>query len=512
MRTFLKLYAVSPCLAVATIMASLPASGADSVPAPAAALTAPPLTRKVTVPLVNQIHQEPSPAGAALPAAANEIGVGDTQSAAGSPIGTASSGCVSPPESVPAVVPVTYAQMTEAYAAAANEIRSANGLDAGIPVLLESLPFHFSDPTTAKLCAIFGNAQPLLVTRSLATRAWKNYAIELPALVFVGSDGVHYKFPPAQAQVTADTAGRRLNVTAAWPLLKINEGNTQMRLRDIRFEARHHSAGVPWMGNFQAQARTIASGPAPQAYETEEGIPPPPPKAILNNVVLKADTNQHGTAMEVRYDFSSGRYSLLFLRFEKMHLRIRVTKLALEDLQMLDGVWGLPGSMAQASAQSPAGKPGGFKEFCQRAVLGGTAIMIDDMSTSFHGSTASLKGSIGMKNVIAADFDSAESLFMKMSAHLEFRVSARLVRNVSEALRSILTNEAKPAHAPVASLREDLANEPVKSMLAEGLVRLEKGELRSTVKLENGTLTVNGKKSSEPASLMAIVKALASTK
>lgn len=331
-----------------------------------------------------------------------------------------------------------------------------------------------------------------LVTKSLTANQETLYAVDLPALNFALSDGSRFEFPPARAELRADKAKHKLAATVGWPLLRLSDDTKEIIiLRDLSFNARHDSAGVPWFGDFQAQARVIAFGDAPEKLEPGAPAAPFRPDSVLRKVSVQAETVQRGERFDVAYDLSAEKYQLAFFEFEKLHAGVRLNRLALEDVKMLDKVLGFFGPLASPSKPSEADRSTGLKQFCHRVALGGAVLELDEMSGSFRGSTFSMKGNITLKNVKAADFASINTLLGKMVARLDMRISPRLIREIVQLISSA-DDPPKYASGTAAALEEDLASAPVKAAIADGSVRLENGQLRSTFELNDGKFTANG--------------------
>lgn len=425
------------------------------------------------------------------------------------------------PMTAPAApVKIIPSQLQQAFAAAMREIQAAQGNQTGLPQTLELFPFHYSPATAQQLFKIFGNDQPLTVAQTPGPKGGVDYLATLQPLDFVDTTGMHVEWTAMSLKVGADKARRNVSFSGSWPAIGIGMKEFQLWYRDISFDGKQNSQdGKLWFGNsdgrFGSVSMDITVPPTPAA--APPGVPEAPqlggattagpgpigPQApavanaapqhvvvTLDNVRYQSSIVRRGKAAEVSVASSIKAITVGQEHVDHINVAVRLLNLDVATLQGLSTEMSKFNSRADQDSRTPEQRLAAllamFKTYGKSALLHGATLAIDDISASYRGNTAALKGQLGFSKLAEGDFASPFALLKKLVARFDVRVPVLMIDDVMAAAQ-------RGGKGGAAAAPPGMGDTVIKSALAQGWVRIDNGEVRSTIEIKNAKLFVNGK-------------------
>ena len=387
------------------------------------------------------------------------------------------------PPIAPPVIPMP--PVLDAIVAASMEARAANGGSTDLAKQLDTMQhMEYSAATKQKLIDVFGTDHPLDIQYNMV-KGGRDYVVLLHPHSYRAATGGGADWSEMRVELALDKSGRNVAVQGSWPSLLIESDLAHAQLRDMSMQSKQHQIDGIWYGQQQLRIGSVL-------IDHISGLG----ALHIDGIQLRANLTRRGKFADLDYRFGSDAVSSGEESVEHVNYGLRV--LNIDAKALADFSKGLQRDVAgktvkqQRDAMLPL-----FKTFGKAVVKKGIVLAIDDISASYHGNTAAIKGRVAFEKVQDKDFDAPFDLFKKIIAHFEVRVPVALVQDVTH---TVLFKMAK-AKAGTASFdadalvkqAHDAADAVIGKMVGEGYARVENGELRSNIDFKGGKLTVNGK-------------------
>lgn len=378
----------------------------------------------------------------------------------------------------------------ETLAAAAKEMHAATGgqQDAGKKLDLYAR-FEFSPELRPKLKAIFGSERPFPMQRTVGTKGQINYAAKLMPHTYLEDGGTVFTWAELSTKVSTNKAGSMMNFSSTWPSLSIAGMQSGVTLQNMRFDFKQSRAtdGV-WYGTAVATIGTMSvRATAPGTHEAKDVF-------RIDDMQARSEVLRRGKKAEVVYGWSSKAITAGGEKIDRANIGVRLVNLPAQAMADLDSelrneqVSGLaPAAQRQVMMRT-------LTHFGKDLVISGAAVVIDDISASYRGNTASIKGRIDFDKMVDADFSAPLEFGKKIIARLDVRLPVALVNDVSHLVAAKQVNASAPdAAQQIDAAARNMAAVVIGKLVNEGFAVMDKGELRSAIEVKNGKITFNGK-------------------
>ncbi|MRW88704.1 DUF945 family protein [Duganella sp. FT80W] len=408
----------------------------------------------------------------------------------------------------PATVPNT--EFAQTVAGMVKELKSASAGERNIAKQLEQYSkFQFSPELRPKLKEYFGAEQPFPLERvPSVAKGQINYVGKLAPYNHSLEDGTNFAWTELVANIATDKAGRALNIDATWPSLIVTAKKSVVSVLDMTMNSRQlrGADNVAYgTANFKIGVTTIRSAPDGESESKEVGR--------IEDIEARSEVTRRGKMAEIAYRSSIKSIVVGGEQIDRTNFAFRLTNIPSKSLADLDKTLRAQqdSKLDQKAQQEVMLKS--LADFGKRAAVAGATLVIDDISTSYRGNVAAIKGRIGFQKVKEADFSDMATLAKKLVARFEVRVPVALVRDVS---RGFAAKSVDPA-APDAAKQIDAGADAAVSMVvgkavSGGFAVVEQNELRSTIEIKDGKLVVNGKVIDIAAPLKALSGKIAEQK
>ncbi|OEZ60392.1 DUF945 family protein [Duganella sp. HH105] len=390
---------------------------------------------------------------------------------------------------------VAKSSLMETGTAAADEMNRAMGGQRDAVKRMEIYAKHeFSPALRPKLKAVFGNERPFPVVRSAGPKGQVIYTSKLMPHAYLDENGTAFSWSELNSRSVANKAGTALDTKMSMPSLSVVGTATAAMLENLSgdFKETRGPGGI-WYGDFKAKLGSLV------IREADAGGVDLKERVRFEDLACYTGINRRGTKVDVVYGSSIQSIRFGGERVDRANLAIRVVNLpaqAMADVEKeLDKVQhsGLPDD-AQMLVMTKS-----MLGFAKSLLIKGVSIMVDDISASYRGNTASIKGRIDFDKLVQADLTSPTEFANKIIARLDVRVPVAMVNDVSRAVAIRQVDASAPnAAEQVETAAKNMAAVVLGKLVNEGFVLVDKGELRSTFELKNGKVTFNGKSAAVP--------------
>jgi len=359
------------------------------------------------------------------------------------------------------------------------ELRDKAGPQENWRQVFES-PLSFTPETTAQLKAVFGTEQPVHTERTQLPGGITSYVSTLSGLDTLDSDGARIRFPAATLRMRVSANKQNMVMNGNWPALTMTSGPkiSTLLLRDIKFNS-----------NFTTHENGVSYGTTSNSLGSALISPKDGGPVLFSDVRYINDIVKTGKLDEVRYRVNIGSIQGSGKQIDQFKLGFRLTNLDLASIT----------EMSKAVAQSEGVTPQTLDPEHVASIIrhvgievfrkGGTFIL-DDLSASFRGYRAALKGRLSFKGLSADDFANPAAIVQKVLLNLEVRVPVPLIHAIGEEVAAEMaarqpTKDATPPGKVI--------DEMLQKLVKEGYFRIDKGVVLATVVMQNAKLTVGGK-------------------
>ena len=378
-------------------------------------------------------------------------------------------------------------ELLQAITALGNEINSAMGSGKGnpIPKLDKLVAFDYSADTKAKLAKVFGNVQPLAITRG-TIQGGKNiiYTLAAPAHSYTDAAATTTAWTALEATLMVDKAGRTMTSTGGWDALTISDKDAVMSFKGMSLTgSQQRNARNLWLGSMTGKVDTVS-------ITTEKG-----PAVVMDDMTIAATSSARGAGVDLAYDFKIRTVKAAGEQIDDIRYLMRMTNVDLVALEKMSAAFTKADGPAMSVEQETALLMSFFKTFGKNIAARGTALEIDDFSAAYRGHRATIKGSISLAKSTDADFKSLAAVGKKVVARLHVRVPVALVTEMSKMFMARQAEQKGEKMTPEenANIAQTMTDVLVGKMLNGGLAKLDNGVLLSLIEFKDGKLTFNGK-------------------
>lgn len=369
--------------------------------------------------------------------------------------------------------------------------------------------FQFSPELRPRLKEIFGTERPFPLERAPdSVKGQINYVGKLAPYTYKQDNGTDFSWTELVSNFSTDKAGRTLSTDASWPSLLVTRpaGSFSMVNMSMVSKQQRGADNVGYgSASFKVGVMTFRDTPA-GASESRE-------VARLEDLEMRSDVSRKGAMAEIGYRTSINAIVVGEERVERSNFAFRVTNIPAKAMADLDKVLRAQQDSKLAPEAQHKQMMANLGEFGKRAAVAGATLVIDDISASYRGNTASIKGRIGFRKAVEADFKNVVTLLKKLVARFDVRVPLALVKDIG---RAFAAKGVDPS-APDAARQLDAGADAVVSMVvgkavSGGYAVVENNELRSTIELKDSKLRINGKEIEVARQLAALSGTIAKAK
>ena len=391
---------------------------------------------------------------------------------------------------------VAKSSLMETGTAAADEMNRAMAGQRDAVKRMEIYAKHeFSPALRPKLKAVFGNERPFPVVRSAGPKGQVIYTSKLMPHAYLDENGTAFSWSELNSRSVANKAGTALDTKMSMQSMSVVGTATAVMLENLSgdFKETRGPGGI-WYGDFKAKLGSLVIRAADAGgVDLKESV-------RFEDLASYTSINRRGKKADVVYGSSIQSIRFGGERVDRANLAIRVVNLpaqAMADMEKeLDRVQhsGLPDD-AQTVVMTKS-----VLGFAQDLLAKGASIIVDDISASYRGNMASIKGRIDFDKLGEGDFKSPTEFANKIIARLDLRLPVAMVNDVSRAVAGKQVDASAPnAAEQIDTTGKNLAAVVIGKLVNEGYAVMEKGELRSTFELKNGKVTFNGKSVAVPS-------------
>ena len=395
-----------------------------------------------------------------------------------------------PPAVIPAPAVRVKSSFLETFTAAAKEINAAMGGQTDAVKRLEIVSkLEFSPALRPKLKEVFGNEHIFDVQRTAGPKGQVAYVMKMVPHTYLDENAVAFSWAELTSKAVVNKAGTTLDTIATWPSLSIVGTATSGTLEKMSMDFKQsRMKGGLWYGTGVVKVGSVAvRGTTPGSSEFKETL-------RLDDISAVCGITSHGKKADVNYGFSIK--SILFggAPIERAHIGLRMVNLPAQELEDANQeLKKVQGSGLPEDAQTEL-MLRSMKSFSKSMVTSGASLVIDDISASYRGNTASIKGRVDFDKVVDADFNSPVELGKKIIARLDVRLPVAMVNDVSRLIGAKQVDASAPnAAEQIETAGKNIAAVVIGKLVNEGFAVMDKGELRSAIEFRQGKLTFNGK-------------------
>lgn len=372
---------------------------------------------------------------------------------------------------------------------ASQELKALQGERNFVKQLDNYAKFEFSPELRPRLKAIFGAERPFPLERVPGSAKGQiDYVGKLAAHSYKQPNGTEFSWTDAVLNITTDKAGRTVTGAGSWPSLLVTGPGSSFSLVNMRFNSnQQRGADDVTYGTANLKIGVITARALQAEGVSKEA-------ARLSGVEFRSDVTRRGAAAEIAIRTSADAIVIGNEQLDRANVAFRFTKIPAKVLAELDkSIRAQENSKLSPDEQSRQ-MLAVMTDVGKRALVAGATLVIDDISASYRGNTASIKGSIGFPKVVEADFKSVAAWMKKMVARFEVRVPMALVKDASRAFAAKSIDAAAPGAAQqIDNAADGMVNVVVGKVVTSGYAVIEKDALRSIIEIKNSKLIVNGK-------------------
>nr|WP_315250579.1 DUF945 family protein [uncultured Duganella sp.] len=385
--------------------------------------------------------------------------------------------------------PEVPSELSHTVTRAAQELKVLQGESNFVRQLDNYAKFEFSPELRPKLKAIFGSERPFPLERVPGSAKGQiDYVGKLAAHSYKQPNGTEFSWTDAVLNITTDKAGRAVSGNGSWPSLLVTGPGSAFSMVNMRLNSKQQRGadGVTY-GDVNLKIGVITA----RALQAEGGS-----KEVmrLNGVEFRSDVMRRGTAAEIAIRTTVEAITVGNEQVDHANFAFRFTKIPAKALAELDKSIRVQENSKLSQAEQSKQQLKVMTDFGKRALVAGATLVIDDLSASYHGNTASVKGSIGFSRLVESDFKGFAEWMKKMVARFEVRVPVALVKDASRAFAAKSIDASAPdAAQQIDKAADGMVSVVVGKVVTSGYAVIEKDELRAIIDIKNGKLIVNGK-------------------
>ncbi len=372
---------------------------------------------------------------------------------------------------------------------ASNEVQQALKPQADLAKKLDLYTkFEFSPELRPKLAELFGAEHPFPMLRAAGAKGQLTYTAKLKKFTYLGADGTVAMWDDLNAKIVTNKAGNALNFTSAWPSLSISGPQATVVLDKMSFDGKQsRGADGVWYGAASAKMGSLALFAGPSRREGKEVF-------RMDDMQVRAEQIRRGKKAEVLYGWSTKAIVANGEKIDHANIGVRLVNVPTQTLANFDQELRNEGASQLAPAAQHEVMMRTLTRFGKELVTGGASVVIDDISASYRGNIASIKGRFDFDKMVEADFLDPVAFGKKIIARLDLRLPVALVNDVSHlvAEKQAIATPQKTA-AQIDADAKTIADVVIGKLVNEGYAVMGKGELRSAIDIRNGKVSFNGK-------------------
>jgi TonB family protein len=335
---------------------------------------------------------------------------------------------------------------------------------------------------------VFGTDRLYAIERLPAQPGKVDYRATLFPLRYASSEGKSVDWTEGRLDISLNPAGTTMTMHGALESFSIEDKDVSMMWRGFAFDANQNRgyAGM-WFGEAKGQVADIR-------IQGKKGEAPP---MDMRGMTFTSRVTEKPKTIDMAYESGIKTIAVAGEQVDDLRFAMRlanIDKKAIADLKAAGERQQDRLARLSPEQQAEAGKAM-MLAFGKAALSRGAAIEIDDISASYHGQKAEIKGRVSFQGATAADLNDARLLMKKLVARVEIRVPVALVREIAGTVAAKQAAQQGGATDPqsIAQLRESGTDIVVGKLVGGGFARIENDLLVSTVEWRNGVLTANGK-------------------
>lgn len=348
-----------------------------------------------------------------------------------------------------------------------------------------------SAETAAKLRAVFGTDRLYGIERLPAPPGKVEYRATLFPLRYAPPEGMSFDWTEGRLDMSLNPAGTAMTIHGALESLTAEDKDIRMTVKGMTLDGtqKRGYAGI-WFGEATAQVADVhIQGKDKNGAET--------PPMDMRGMTVVSRVVEKPKAVDIVYDTGIKSIAMAGEQVDDLRFAMRLSnidKKAMAELKAAGERQQNDLSGLSPEQQAAAAKPL-MLAFGKAALSRGAAIEIDDISASYHGQKAAIKGRVFFQGALASDLNDPKLLLKKLVAKVEIRVPVALVREIAGtvAAKQAAQQGATTDPQSIAQLRESGTDIVVGKLVGGGFARIENDVLVSTIEWRSGVLTANGK-------------------
>lgn len=392
----------------------------------------------------------------------------------------------------------------EAIQAVLGELQAGADPAMPLPWQLERIAaVRLSPATRDKLRAEFGTDHLFALERRPSAAGKLAYRASLFPVHVERPGGITFGWTGGRLDVGVNRAGSAYNLHGGIERVSGDSPYSSLTLGGLTLDAtqKRGFAGL-WFGSMQGRIGKFG------IRNKNEGT-----EIAISDIGFASRVTEKPKTIDVAYENRIGSIALAGQHVDDLRLALRVRgigKQAVADLKTAtDKLQKQQGGQDALAAMTPQQRAEVFapvlRTFGEALLARGTVIEVDEVSASYHGNKAALKGRVALPGATLADFSDTRRLAGKVMARFDVRVPLALVREIAgmvadkEArdkaalLRGIDDPQVTAQLNKLAETRRTMAQAMITELVKQGLMRIENDVLVSTLEWKNGALTANGK-------------------
>lgn len=355
---------------------------------------------------------------------------------------------------------------------------------------LDTLPgFRYAPATSAMLIKQLGTDKLFSVQREDVAAGGRAYLFTAPALRHTDPEGSSFSWDTMQGQWRVQPDGITI-------VNQLNVPRMAMEDKTMRFEARALSAS-----GTASDSDTPYGDLAGEIGHLEVLVKADGSRVALDGLFGKFSVTDQGNSAAMAYETGVRTVTAQDERIDDLHLAMHfngLDKVALAKFSAMSRQ--MQAQQDQLSREaSPAQRSAVIMPMLRQlgmvVMAKGASIDLDDISFSYHGNKASLRGQVRMENLAPADLDQPAALLKKVAGHADLQVPVAMMRAFAQGIaRKQLAKQQPGADAAtIAKAGAAAYDAMLRTALANGFVRLDGDMLVTTIDIRDGVMLVNGK-------------------
>lgn len=352
---------------------------------------------------------------------------------------------------------------------------------------LDTLPgFRFSPATSSLLVKQFGTDRLFSVKRKVSAAGGRNYILTVPTLRRDHPDGSSFAWSAMQGQVAIQPDGGTFVSTFSAPRVVAENSAFRLEARDMAYSGTSRNDDALPVGEGIAELGAL------ELTEKTDGA-----STRVDGMALTFGMKDTGGAVDIINDIKARTMTIHGERFDDPHMGIRITGL---DKTAVEAIMKLARQPRVAASPHTDMTPM-MRQLGLALLRRGAAIELDDISFSYHGSKASMRGQLHLDNATEEDLAQPARLLKKVAGHLDAQVPVAMLHALADGMagKQLAKNQPGADAAAVAALGATIYDGMLRAATASGYARVEGDMLVTTVDIRDGVILLNGKPVQLPA-------------